>query len=116
MAIICAAILGITNYRENKRRDAVYGIPDPVQLGLAKATDPSEKAKYGLEHLTDLEVMSLGDKCTCMPPYISSGRLTIQVNRSGVPILLVISRSARCITSDQGRKSSRQSDPGWNVK
>lgn len=63
MAIICAAILGITNYRENKRRDRVYGVPDLTQLGVAKATDPAEKARYGLEHMTDLEVMSMGDKC-----------------------------------------------------
>lgn len=60
LAIICATILLITNYRINKSRDEKYG---KTSGSLAVAvTHQDQKKRYGLEHLTDKEIISLGDR------------------------------------------------------
>lgn len=61
MAIICAIILFTYNKRENARRDQVYGV------AAADGSDASphnslNKKKWGLDHLSDIEVIELGDR------------------------------------------------------
>ncbi|KIJ25558.1 hypothetical protein M422DRAFT_273462 [Sphaerobolus stellatus SS14] len=49
--------------RENARRDALYGVPpaDGSDCSPHKVGDPALKKKYGLEHLTEEEIIELGD-------------------------------------------------------
>ena len=54
----------IANTRENARRDAKYGpaASDGSDASLLKLSDPNEKKKWGLEGMTDMEIIELGDR------------------------------------------------------
>lgn len=62
-AMILAGFLSWYLRRENARRDALYGVPpaDGSHCSPHNANDPVLKKKYGLEHLTEQEIIELGD-------------------------------------------------------
>lgn len=60
LAIICAIILYTHNKRENARRDRVYGVA--AVDGSDASPRSGNKEKWGLEGLSDREVIELGDR------------------------------------------------------
>jgi len=64
MAIVCVSILMAYNWRENSRRDRVYGpvAPDGSDAHPRKVLTPEQKATWGLEGLSQLEIIELGDR------------------------------------------------------
>ncbi|KAF9512561.1 hypothetical protein BS47DRAFT_1345338 [Hydnum rufescens UP504] len=64
MTIICISILMASNWRENVRRDKVYGAvaPDGSDAHPRKVLTPEQKATWGLEGLSELEIIELGDR------------------------------------------------------
>lgn len=63
LSIILSLFMAIYNKRENDRRDRVYGVPDPdgSDCNPLYADDPERLKKWGLEGMTKLEVLELGD-------------------------------------------------------
>ncbi|KAF9506091.1 hypothetical protein BS47DRAFT_463665 [Hydnum rufescens UP504] len=64
MAIVWTLILMASNWRENARRDRVYGVtaPDGSDADPRKVLTPEQKATWGLEGLSELEIIELGDR------------------------------------------------------
>ncbi|KAF9506094.1 hypothetical protein BS47DRAFT_1353318 [Hydnum rufescens UP504] len=64
MTIICVSILMASNWRENARRDRVYGVvaPDGSDAHPRKVLTPEQKVTWGLEGLSELEIIELGDR------------------------------------------------------
>jgi MFS transporter, ACS family, DAL5 transporter family protein len=64
MAIVWTLILMASNWRENARRDRVYGVAarDGSDADPRKVLTPQQKATWGLEGLSELEIIELGDR------------------------------------------------------
>jgi len=64
LAIVCALALVTSNMHENARRDKVYGVvaPDGSDANPRKILTPQQKATWGLEGLSELEIIELGDR------------------------------------------------------
>ncbi|KAF9502925.1 hypothetical protein BS47DRAFT_1356583 [Hydnum rufescens UP504] len=64
LAIVCVSILMVSNSRENARRDRVYGVaaPDGSDAHPHKVLIPDQKATWGLEGLSELQIIELGDR------------------------------------------------------
>jgi hypothetical protein len=64
LAIICAIVIMIANSRENARRDRLYGevAPDGSDASPLKTLTPEKRKAWGLEGLSELEVIELGDR------------------------------------------------------
>jgi len=64
LAIVCASSLMTSNMYENARRDKVYGVvaPDGSDASPRKILTPEQKATWGLEGLTELQIIELGDR------------------------------------------------------
>ncbi|KAF9505402.1 hypothetical protein BS47DRAFT_539462 [Hydnum rufescens UP504] len=64
LAIVCVSILMVSNLRENARRDRVYGVaaPDGSDAHPHKVLIPDQKATWGLEGLSELQIIELGDR------------------------------------------------------
>lgn len=61
VAIICAAILGVTNRRENQRRDKLYGESSGSATTALTLLSPEAKRHFGQEKMTGEEIVMLGD-------------------------------------------------------
>lgn len=64
MSIVCAVILTVANRIENTRRDVLYGpvAADGSDANPNKILTPEQRQKWGLEGLSRLEIIELGDK------------------------------------------------------
>jgi len=64
LAIALAVGLIYYNKTENARRDRVYGIPDPngKDCNPTYAEEPERMKKWGLEGMTKMEILELGDR------------------------------------------------------
>jgi hypothetical protein len=53
-----------SNWHENARRDRVYGVvaPDGSDAHPHKVLTPEQKMTWGLEGLSELEIIELGDR------------------------------------------------------
>jgi hypothetical protein len=53
----------VSNWRENVRRDRVYGVaaPDGSDAHPRKVLTRDQKATWGLEGLSELQIIELGD-------------------------------------------------------
>ena len=63
MSILCAAILSISNYRENARRDRLYGKVDARaghEVSTDALSDPAELKRWGYEGYTHDQILALG--------------------------------------------------------
>lgn len=72
MAIACAVILKIALARENASRDARYGTvaADGSDASPTKVLTAEQRQKWGLEGLSQNEIIELGDKHPGMYPSI----------------------------------------------
>jgi len=63
LAIICAVTIMLANSRENARRDRVYGpaAADGSDASPLKVLTAEQKRTWGLEGLSEVEVIELGD-------------------------------------------------------
>ncbi|KIJ55530.1 hypothetical protein M422DRAFT_24098 [Sphaerobolus stellatus SS14] len=64
LAIILAGCMTWYNKTENDRRDREYGVPDAdgKDCNPAYADEPERKKKWGLQNMTKLEIIELGDR------------------------------------------------------
>lgn len=64
MSIVCAVIIIIANSRENARRERIYGsvAADGSDATVAQSMIPELRAKWGLEGLSETEIIELGDR------------------------------------------------------
>lgn len=62
LAVLMASFLSFYNNRENKRRDRLYGVPEENDCHPTRAGDPELLKRWGLEGMSRLEVIELGDK------------------------------------------------------
>jgi hypothetical protein len=64
MAIVCAIIITTASRIENARRDSLYGsvAADGSDANPNKVLTPEQWQSWGLEGLTKIEIIELGDK------------------------------------------------------